>query len=169
MTDVLGSDHAPIWAERNIIEDGISISRTIPITSSRFLFRGKQTTMDSYCLQNGGDLKQCPESVEKEERKPKKKSRQITLKSFLETESSPPVDTQPIRQERGLTDEWKLIFEKNKPPLCDGHKEHCVMREVKKKGPNKGRRFYVCARAEGPAPIGRCDHFQWADRIKKHH
>jgi hypothetical protein len=33
--------------------------------------------------------------------------------------------------------------------------------QVKKKGPNQGRLFYVCARHDGPPPHGRCDFFQW--------
>ncbi|XP_002964512.2 DNA-(apurinic or apyrimidinic site) lyase 2 [Selaginella moellendorffii] len=49
-------------------------------------------------------------------------------------------------------------------PLCKGHGEPCVVRTVKKAGPNLGRGFYVCARAKGPAsnPEARCDHFQWS-------
>lgn len=43
--------------------------------------------------------------------------------------------------------EWQKIQEKMKTtiPLCKGHREPCVARSVKK-GPNIGRRFYVCAR-----------------------
>jgi len=43
--------------------------------------------------------------------------------------------------------EWQKIQEKMRTsiPLCKGHREPCVARSVKK-GPNVGRRFYVCAR-----------------------
>ncbi|EFJ34478.1 hypothetical protein SELMODRAFT_405855 [Selaginella moellendorffii] len=34
---------------------------------------------------------------------------------------------------------------------CKGHGETCVVRTVKKAGPNLGRGFYVCTRAKGPA------------------
>ena len=46
--------------------------------------------------------------------------------------------------------EWQRIQQmmQNSIPLCKGHKEPCVARVVKKQGPNLGRRFYVCARAE---------------------
>lgn len=46
--------------------------------------------------------------------------------------------------------EWQRIQQimQNSIPLCKGHKEPCVARVVKKPGPNYGRRFYVCARAE---------------------
>lgn len=46
--------------------------------------------------------------------------------------------------------EWRRIQElmQNSVPLCKGHGEPCVARSVKKAGPNVGRGFYVCARAE---------------------
>ena len=33
---------------------------------------------------------------------------------------------------------WREIHERMKPPKCPGHKEDCVIRTVKKKGPNFG-------------------------------
>lgn len=46
--------------------------------------------------------------------------------------------------------EWRRIQQlmQNSIPLCKGHGEPCVARAVKKPGPNLGRMFYVCARAE---------------------
>lgn len=62
--------------------------------------------------------------------------------------------------------EWQRIQQlmQDSIPICEGHHEPCVARVVKKPGPNFGRRFYVCARAEGPAsnPETRCDFFRWA-------
>ncbi|PSS00476.1 DNA-(apurinic or apyrimidinic site) lyase [Actinidia chinensis var. chinensis] len=62
--------------------------------------------------------------------------------------------------------EWQRIRQlmQNSIPLCKGHHEPCVSRVVKKEGPNFGRRFYVCARAEGPAsnPETNCGYFKWA-------
>ncbi|XP_048335908.1 DNA-(apurinic or apyrimidinic site) endonuclease 2 isoform X3 [Ziziphus jujuba] len=62
--------------------------------------------------------------------------------------------------------EWQRIQQvmQNSIPLCKGHREPCVARVVKKQGPNFGRRFYVCARAEGPAsnPEANCNYFKWA-------
>lgn len=34
---------------------------------------------------------------------------------------------------------------KNNKPLCTGHGIECIQRVVRKKGPNEGRKFYVCA------------------------
>ncbi|XP_065857130.1 DNA-(apurinic or apyrimidinic site) endonuclease 2 isoform X2 [Euphorbia lathyris] len=62
--------------------------------------------------------------------------------------------------------EWQRIQQlmQNTIPLCKGHKEPCVSRIVKKPGPTFGHRFYVCARAEGPAsnPEANCGFFRWA-------
>lgn len=62
--------------------------------------------------------------------------------------------------------EWERIqrLMQNSVPLCKGHQEPCVPRVVKKAGPNSGRRFYVCARAEGPSsnPEANCGYFKWA-------
>lgn len=48
--------------------------------------------------------------------------------------------------------EWQRIQQvmQNSIPLCKGHREPCVSRVVKKAGPNFGRRFYTCPRAEVP-------------------
>ncbi|KAE9614596.1 putative DNA-(apurinic or apyrimidinic site) lyase [Lupinus albus] len=62
--------------------------------------------------------------------------------------------------------DWQRIQQmmQNSIPLCKGHKEPCIARVVRKRGPNFGRRFYVCARAEGPAsnPEANCGYFKWA-------
>ncbi|XP_008051649.1 DNA-(apurinic or apyrimidinic site) lyase 2 isoform X2 [Carlito syrichta] len=60
---------------------------------------------------------------------------------------------------------WKSMLGGPLPtPLCGGHKEPCVMRTVKKPGPNLGRHFYMCARPQGPPtdPSSRCNFFLWS-------
>lgn len=57
---------------------------------------------------------------------------------------------------------WEALRKRMAVPRCRGHGEACVGRVVKKAGPNQGRLFYVCARADGPPPNGRCEHFEWA-------
>jgi AP endonuclease-2 len=61
---------------------------------------------------------------------------------------------------------WKSLLKgPPPPPLCRGHQEPCVLRTVKKPGPNKGKQFFVCARGEGLSsnPEARCDFFKWVD------
>ncbi|KAG8504982.1 DNA-(apurinic or apyrimidinic site) lyase 2 [Galemys pyrenaicus] len=60
---------------------------------------------------------------------------------------------------------WKSVLRGPLPmPLCGGHREPCVMRTVKKPGPNLGRHFYMCARPQGPPtdPSSRCNFFLWS-------
>ncbi|XP_053429185.1 DNA-(apurinic or apyrimidinic site) endonuclease 2-like [Nycticebus coucang] len=59
---------------------------------------------------------------------------------------------------------WKSVLGGPMPtPLCGGHREPCVMRTVKKPGPNLGRCFYMCARPQGPPSdlSSRCNFFLW--------
>ncbi|KAL9959776.1 hypothetical protein ACROYT_G033131 [Oculina patagonica] len=59
---------------------------------------------------------------------------------------------------------WKSILTGPRPPpLCSGHKEPCVLRTVKAKGPNQGRQFHCCARPQGHSsnPQARCNFFKW--------
>jgi GRF zinc finger len=45
-------------------------------------------------------------------------------------------------------------------PLCTGHQQPCKSCTVKKTGPNKGRKFYVCA---STSRIEQCTTFIWVD------
>uniref|UniRef100_A0A8D3CHI0 DNA-(apurinic or apyrimidinic site) endonuclease n=1 Tax=Scophthalmus maximus TaxID=52904 RepID=A0A8D3CHI0_SCOMX len=54
------------------------------------------------------------------------------------------------------------------PPSCKVHGEPCVLRTVKKEGPNMGKQFFVCARPQGHAsnPEARCNFFSWVEKGK---
>lgn len=41
-----------------------------------------------------------------------------------------------------------------------GHNEDAKLLEVKKEGPNKGKKFYACARKQGD----QCEFFEWVDK-----
>ncbi|XP_068104423.1 DNA-(apurinic or apyrimidinic site) endonuclease 2 isoform X2 [Hyperolius riggenbachi] len=65
---------------------------------------------------------------------------------------------------------WKSLLKgPPPPPNCKGHAEPCVLRTVKKAGPNCGRQFYVCARPEGHSsnPQARCNFFLWRTLIHR--
>ena len=69
-----------------------------------------------------------------------------------------------------LSQAWMGLFGgPPKPPLCKGHSEPCVLRTVKKQGPNKNKQFWVCARPGGGKgdPEARCDFFQWRSTKQK--
>lgn len=66
-------------------------------------------------------------------------------------------------------DFWKSVLHgPPQPPLCNSHNEPCVLRTVKKPGPNLGRQFFVCARPQGHTsnPQARCNFFAWVDKRK---
>lgn len=66
-------------------------------------------------------------------------------------------------------DFWKAVLHgPPQPPLCKDHNEPCVLRTVKKAGPNLGRQFFVCARPQGHTsnPEARCNFFAWVDKGK---
>ncbi|KAK4490495.1 hypothetical protein RD792_001175 [Penstemon davidsonii] len=91
------------------------------------------------------------------------------IASVQEGESSQPTEN---KKNNLAFAEWQRIQQhmQTSIPLCKGHKEPCVSRVVKKAGPNLGRGFYVCARAEGPASNSEanCGFFKWATSKSKH-
>ncbi|XP_022082585.1 DNA-(apurinic or apyrimidinic site) lyase 2-like [Acanthaster planci] len=64
---------------------------------------------------------------------------------------------------------WKQLLSGPPPaPACKGHNEPCLLRTVKKPGPNLGKKFYVCPRPEGHKnnPEARCNTFIWVTKAK---
>ncbi|XP_069501441.1 DNA-(apurinic or apyrimidinic site) endonuclease 2 isoform X2 [Ambystoma mexicanum] len=73
----------------------------------------------------------------------------------------------PEFQAKPQADFWKTLLKgPAPPPVCKGHSEPCVLRTVKKEGPNCGKQFYVCARPEGFSsnPDARCNFFLWVSK-----
>ena len=65
------------------------------------------------------------------------------------------------RPKAQLSSAWRNILKGPPPaPKCRGHKEPCVLRTVKKAGPNYGKQFFVCHRPDGHKsnPEARCNH-----------
>ncbi|XP_056240904.1 DNA-(apurinic or apyrimidinic site) lyase 2 [Seriola aureovittata] len=64
---------------------------------------------------------------------------------------------------------WKSVLHgPPPPPSCKVHGEPCVLRTVKKEGPNMGKQFFVCARPQGHSsnPEARCNFFAWVEKGK---
>ncbi|KAI8068261.1 Endonuclease/exonuclease/phosphatase [Gongronella butleri] len=62
--------------------------------------------------------------------------------------------------------DWAKLFRPRSVPTCTRHKAPCIEYTVNKKGPNKGRHFYLCSLPIGPSTEKdsdefRCDYFQW--------
>lgn len=96
----------------------------------------------------------------------------------LNSDDSSSENTSNLSDDKAVSDSSKVCPEKRKvevalwksiltgprpPPLCSGHKEPCVLRTVKVKGPNQGRQFHCCARPQGHSsnPQARCNFFKW--------
>ena len=210
MSDILGSDHCPVYAELSI--DLVPASKPPSLCSSYWPeCAGKQkklsacftasTTQGKRLLE---EEKSCDKPLTKQakltskpgkEKKlaPQGNGKQKTLSSFFttpkqkgitqlqvlteETPKTKPTNDLIDKRElhilvpgsssKGLSKEWKQLLKgPQKPPLCEGHREPCVRRKVKKDGPNFGKEFFVCARPAGSKDntAARCDHFQWADK-----
>lgn len=76
---------------------------------------------------------------------------------------------------------WSHLLAPLQPPLCTVHREPAKEFTVNKAGPNKGKKFFVCARPVGPGYDRgkaerlreevdwkwKCDYFKWASDVKK--
>ncbi|XP_053552004.1 DNA-(apurinic or apyrimidinic site) endonuclease 2 [Bombina bombina] len=85
-------------------------------------------------------------------------------KTDLVQQDSVPTKTKDSQQQATF---WKSVLKgPPPPPNCKVHGEPCVLRTVKKPGPNCGRQFYVCARPEGHSsnPQARCNFFLWVTK-----
>ncbi|XP_004695074.1 PREDICTED: DNA-(apurinic or apyrimidinic site) lyase 2 [Condylura cristata] len=93
---------------------------------------------------------------------PKTPEEEVMAKVVVQTKAS---DSEAKAKKEVQTSFWKSVLGGPLPmPLCEGHKEPCVLRTVKKPGPNLGRHFYMCARPQGPPtdPSSRCNFFLWS-------
>lgn len=94
---------------------------------------------------------------------------EITQVSEIQTEKIESKNSSSGMKGQSSALAWKQLL-KGPPtaPLCKGHNEQCVLRTVKKDGPNKGKQFFVCNRPEGHSsnPNARCDFFVWVDKMK---
>ncbi len=78
-------------------------------------------------------------------------------------------DTLPPSTTSQLSEEWRGVFTgPPKPPVCQGHNEPCVLRTVKKAGPNRNRQFWSCVRPGGSKgdPAAKCNYFKWATVVR---
>ena len=67
-----------------------------------------------------------------------------------DTNSEPQKSDFETSQQIAAKSEWQRIQKAmmKRVPLCSGHNEPCVARVVKKPGPNLGRTFHCCGRAQ---------------------
>ena len=95
-------------------------------------------------------------------------SQEAVGRVLSQAESELSTSLEPVcSQSPQLSAEWRTVFTgPPKPPPCKGHSEPCVLRTVKKAGPNRNRQFWTCARPAGSKnnPQARCDFFKWVSK-----
>ncbi|XP_028309192.1 DNA-(apurinic or apyrimidinic site) endonuclease 2 [Gouania willdenowi] len=96
-----------------------------------------------------------------------------TVESLKDIETKPlppqPSEGQSNTKNGGSSGFWKSVLRgPPPPPPCKVHGEPCVLRTVKKDGPNMGKQFFVCARPQGHSsnPEARCNYFAWVEKSK---
>lgn len=153
LQDELGSDHCPVKTELAI--DIIPSSQIPSLCSVHFAkFAGKQSNLLSFFSK-----RELTSTLHKTN--PELKEKQVTTS----VKDKCLAETKVTTTSKKLSSEWKHVFKgPPKPPVCTGHKEPAVLRTVKKPGPNKNKKFYVCNRPDGSKndPNGRCNFFQWS-------
>jgi len=85
-------------------------------------------------ISQGTSLASMPSQVEAKAADPSSRSTQSSQSDAFGSQSSSAADA----GKAAVTAAWSKIQNKMKAPKCKGHGEDCVIREVKKNGPNKG-------------------------------
>lgn len=115
------------------------------------------------------DTSSCPSDVQMETNFSKVTEMEIENQDEVEGESTS-IDKSKDCKKGPCAGFWKTFLRgPPQPPLCKSHNEPCVLRTVKKAGPNLGRQFFVCARPQGHAsnPQARCNFFAWVEKGKQ--
>lgn len=159
--DITGSDHCPTYAELSLAP--LPASSPPSLCSCHFPeFAGQQKTLMHFFAAQSRTF-QMSSGVKRSA----SKGEESLAKQPCGTDNSiAPIP--PTGAAHGeLAGAWKALFKGPiRPSLCIGHREPAVMRTVKKDGPNRDRRFFVCARPAGARgnPEARCNFFQWIDK-----
>jgi AP endonuclease-2 len=88
-----------------------------------------------------------------------KRQNQNTIKSFFSAANKPSATPNPTEADDDLasileqiddrhesTQGWSTLFQTPSIPTCQVHQCKCTEYTVNKKGPNQGRRFYLCSK-----------------------
>jgi hypothetical protein len=141
LPEVIGSDHCPVVLEIGDFEvkDSNACFKSSSLCTETWKeYHIPRKTLDSFFAKR---------SVQDEDKVPKK------IKICTEIK-------QTVKPQLTLKKDWEKIFQKPLTPLCSGHNEPSQEFSVGKKGPNKGRRFYACARPIGNGKEFRCSFFK---------
>ena len=162
---VKGSDHCPVFAELDLHLTRPA-SQAVPSLCSDF-FSGKQSNLLSFVSATPREKKKGNETAKSRDSHAKGTKRPPSSFSSLPQAKQTKLGVQQSLFSLSSTQNTKKA-DKASTPTCKGHNEPCVLRKVKKPGPNKDRGFWVCARPMGGKtdPQARCGYFQWDNKLK---
>ena len=192
--EIESSDHCPVVAQFDFVFSDRSQGKP-PMICTKFWseFKGTQMKLSQFVVKTKRTHEEVDVIVERSVGSPsssrnkpplkKVKSGQSSLLQHFKRRIQPPnthhgsslaKEAEATVSSTDSTTEkstWGQIFRPpTPPPLCTGHRERCVIRQVKDAASaNWGRYFFVCSRANGASdnPQARCDHFQWKELKKK--
>jgi len=180
--DIQGSDHCPVSAQLAFLGKN---SVKLPALCTKYFpeFSGSQQKLSTYFNKTKPEkrkLESDPFPVPATGKKKVVVAQQKNISSFFIKKTSQiikkdetiqiqetimkDIKTDICENRQKAANAWKNVM-KGPPtaPVCKGHSETCVLRTVKKKGPNLNRQFWCCAKGEGRSddPNARCDFFKW--------
>lgn len=189
--DVHGSDHCPISATFHTL---IPVpAQRPPRDAAKFYkeFYGKQTNLKDFLSRrnDGCSTQNAFEILTRTKSKAPSDGRQANITNFfvkkpkltnevtvvqsVVSNGTNAFDEFDAEQEKSSFFEinqtaskmWKNLMTTPNTPSCAGHNELCVLRTVKKKGLNQGRKFWACPRGVGQSndPNAQCKHFAWVN------
>lgn len=157
LTDVLPPADTPAkQSEKTLKQDQETSSQNSPKASETG--GGIVTPTDTELLSDGSPLLRTRSTAEENEKQMKNKH--VNLQPTGGDSAAKKISSSVF---------WKSVLHgPPPPPSCKVHGEPCVLRTVKKEGPNMGKQFFVCARPQGHAsnPDARCNFFAWVDKGK---
>lgn len=181
LSDIMGSDHCPVSAELDISD--ISPTLTVPRECTIFWpeLRGKQEeitkmlkrreagepsiTNNSKKPKLAGKTKNVPKQTKLCFQNVSLKTNKKSVPSIHLTAPVPPVIKPKTELRDGQVSAKSLLTGLPKAPLCSMHRKPSSLKTVVK-GPNVGRKFYVCSLPIGPSnsSTSSCNFFKWADK-----
>lgn len=194
MSEFMGSDHCPVYLELELplplIQEpmlpqnltGHTKQKRLSEFFERRMVKDESTdTTNQDPIDDNDIAEENAHNIGSKRPKPTAYTSALKLTDFFPLKSStfdpspqPSIrpTTSDVKKEdsASLYTQWQDLFKgPPPPPCCNGHREPCKLLTVNKKGPNQGRKFYVCSRGVGPKddPQARCEHFEWLNKDKR--
>lgn len=186
-SEIYGSDHCPISATFHSLVPLPAERPPLDAAKNYKEFSGKQTNLkdflnrdnhlpcrNSFDVPNGTKLKKNNSSDCRQANITKFFVKKPKLVESVQVDDRNGNDSKDVERfavksssdmNQDASKKWKNLLAARNTPSCAGHNEPCVLRTVRKKGLNQGRKFWACVRGEGQSndPNASCNHFVWAN------